>query len=169
MPNTAVRAAGEAMPASKRIQFNLHPDELPEICALICEGDCMLPDIASGAKLVFSRTQLYKSGDLVALWKRPDLLKPTEHQVIVKRLVLPPSDFAKLGVERHPDSNVDPLVVVEMSNPRKQFAYSVSHLQAIHRCLGPVPKGVETYPVDDAEARAIGRRRTERCWNPSPR
>ncbi|HEV7323511.1 MAG TPA: S24/S26 family peptidase [Bosea sp. (in: a-proteobacteria)] len=159
MPNTAVRAAGEAMPADKRITFNIHPDEMPDIYAMIVEGDCMLPHIKTGTKLMFSRTEAYQPGDMVILFRRPDMVKPGEHQAIVKRLVLPPAPWAKFGVDRHPKSEVDPVVIVEMFNPRRQLAYSVSGLQGIHKCLGPVPDDVRTYMVSDDEVAPPKRKR----------
>jgi hypothetical protein len=148
MPNLAVRAAGEAMPAGKRT-FSIHPDDLPELYAMIVEGDCMLPYIKSGEKLMFSRTEPYQRGDMVILFRRPELVKPGDHQALVKRLIVPPAPWAKFGVDRRADSNIDPMIVVEMFNPRRQMGIRVSDLQGIHKCLGPVPDDVQTYMDED--------------------
>lgn len=157
MPNLPVRAAGEAVPAATRITLDIHPDELPEVYAMIVEGDCMLPYIRSDTKMVFSRTEAWQPGDMVLIYMRLDRVPAGEHQVALKRLVTPPPEWARFGVDTPPDWNVVPVVVVEQFNPRTRYTVPMSNVLAIHKCLGPVPGDVATYIVTDAEAREIGK------------
>lgn len=67
--------------------------KLPELYAMICEGSCMEPEFANGDVLLFNKDEPFSSGDLVALYLRPELVRPGQCQAAVKRLVLaPPAD-----------------------------------------------------------------------------
>lgn len=149
MPNTAVRAAGEAMPAAKKLTAILHPTELPERYAMICDGDCMLPEIEDGTKLIFNRDDPAAPGDMVALFFRPEDVQPGTHQVRVKRLVVPPAPWTVWGKPARGD--VQPIVIVEMLNPRRQFFIPCEKLLGMHKCEGPVPAGTTTRPASKRE------------------
>ncbi|MFC0217827.1 hypothetical protein ACFFJ7_05410 [Pseudochelatococcus lubricantis] len=167
MPNTPVRAASGAVQNSKRIQFTIHPDDFPEVYAMVLDGHCMEPWLHHDQKLVMSKTEAYKPGDIVALFIRPELLQPGQHQILLKRLKYAIAPWARFGADLHPKAELDPLVIVEQINPRRELVFRASQIQAIHKCLGPVPDDVETYVVTDDEAREIARRERARRGRPA--
>ena len=122
-----------------RKQSIAHPDAMPDRYIVHCEGNCMLPDISDGAPVLIDRHEAPKPGDLVVLFFKPEHVPAGEHQAILKRLVLNVPPYVKFPWKEHPQSEVHALVVVEMTNPRKQFAYKCEHLLGIHKCLGVVP------------------------------
>jgi hypothetical protein len=50
-----------------------------------------------------------------------------------------PPHYVSFPWREHPKSEVHALIIVEMLNPPKQFAYKCEHLLGVHKCLGPVP------------------------------
>jgi hypothetical protein len=143
------------MPEAHKITTTLHPEELPEHYAMDCEGTCLEPMVMDGTKLLFSRDERYMPGDLVALYFRPEIVKPGEHQVLVKKLVLGvPHRFWK-DPSCNAGSNIKPVVIVEMLNPRKMIYINPDALLGIHKCLGPVPADMTTYKVTEDEVRAM--------------
>lgn len=104
---------------------------------MIVAGTCMAPEIPDGTLLVFDRTAPVRAGDLVALHFRPEILKPGRSPVAVKRMmVLPPPGF-RLPWHDRAGANVQPVAIVEQTNPRQTITIFLSDLVAIHRCLGP--------------------------------
>jgi len=112
---------------------------LPDIYAMQCVGDCMVPELVDGSTLLFDKLSPVREGDLVVIWKRPDLVRPGALPGIVKRLVL---DVFKetYPYTPHPDDNVIPAIVVGMNNPPRRFHIRCDHIAAMHRCLGPVSR-----------------------------
>jgi hypothetical protein len=154
MPNKTVRANGGAMPKSNCLTTRLLPDELPETYCMECDGTCLEPMIMDGTMLMFSRDEQYMPGDLVCLFLRPEVVKPGEHQLLVKKLVLaPPHRFWK-DPSCSAGSNIKPVVIVEMLNPRRMLYINPDALLGIHKCIGPVPDGMGTYKVTDEDVRS---------------
>lgn len=152
MLNLAVRAAGEAMPAAKKITTTLHPDEFPPEYAMICDGTCLEPVYPDGVKLMFSRDERYRTGDFVLLHKRPEFVAPGDHQMIVKRLVIaPPREYWQPGWINN--TGLKPTVIVEMLNPFKLLYIDPARLLGIHKCIGPVPADRTTRILSDADVR----------------
>ncbi len=117
----AVHSNSNALPSGKAQvpaypEF-LNPSDMPERYALICDSDCMLPEIASGTKLVFNSAQPCKPGDMVALFFRPEDVEPGTHQVRVKRLVVGLAPWTVWGKPSRGD--VQPIIIVEMLNPHR--------------------------------------------------
>ena len=50
-----------------------------------------------------------------------------------------PPPYVSFPWREHPQSDVHALIIVEMLNPHKQFAYKCEHLLGIHKCVGRVP------------------------------
>lgn len=103
----------------------IHPDEMPQLYALVGKGHCMEPRLHDGADLVFTKQGIPTAGDIVGIvftksaaqrWKQPGL---------VKRLVmaLPPAGFAGI-------------VVVEQLQPPRRYFIPTDDVLAVHRCLG---------------------------------
>lgn len=150
--NDVTRATGEALPT--RLTTTLHPDEFPQRYSMICDGKCLEPEVSDGTKLLFSRDERYRPGDLVCLIIRPELVKPGEHQLLVKKLVLGPPHAFWRDPSCNASSNIKPTVIVEMLNPRKMLYIRPDALLGIHKCLGPVPASMKTYVASDEEIRA---------------
>ncbi|TBH09910.1 hypothetical protein [Rhizobium leguminosarum] len=145
MANT-VPATGEALPNR---YLNHHLDALPEVYAMMCEGKCLEPEVMDGSKLMFSRVEVYKPGDLVAIFKKREFTVPGDHQVVVKRLVLAPPQRFWSDQESYAGGNIVPIVIAEMLNPRKLLRFDVDGLLGIHKCLGPVPQGRKTFKAHE--------------------
>jgi hypothetical protein len=114
------------------------PDEMPDVYASICSGQCLEPIFADGAYLVFDKHQEPENGDFVGFWLRPDCLAPGEHPLRVKRLVsgLPESSGFSLPYERRPGDEVEPLIILEQLNPPRRFYVAASKILAMHRLIG---------------------------------
>src|SRR4051794_3075305 len=77
----------ELLPGSRRA-LRIDPNQLPREYAMMCEGDCLEPQIADGSKLLFSTKAAYKESDFVAIWLLPEFVAPGALQAKVKRLAL---------------------------------------------------------------------------------
>lgn len=134
----------------------LLPHQLPDTYSMTCEGKCLEPVYLDGCRLHFSRTDVCKPGDYVALFLRPECVQPGEHQILVKRLVL-----SSVGADywNEPDkwvnhSGLAPVVIVEMHNPIRKLYINPSDLLGMHKCLGELPAHMRPYRVSEDEVRA---------------
>ena len=147
MPNATVRANARSMPKAQRPvptekDFIDDLSYLPDRYAMPVVGDCLEPEIHSGAVLIFDKTEPFKVGDLVILFRRRDVVPTGTFQGMVKRLVVAPPPWVKAFPYRdHPESDVQALVVVEQLNPRRFLPVSCADLIGIHKCLGVAPPG----------------------------
>lgn len=117
----------------------LRPFDMPEQYCLRAEGRCMEPIFFSDDPLLIDRTRPLKIEGFIAVWLRRELVRPGEHQIIVKRL----SGFRKVnGVES---------VVLEMLNPKVRLALPLSGVEAMHVCLGVVPRHIKRVKQTDEE------------------
>lgn len=146
-----------AEPLPPKRHLTIDPSLLPDEYVMICEGKCLEPEIADNTKLLFSASQPYAPGDFICIYFKPEFVKPGHHQALVKRLVLNLFPGLKFPYKKHPDSNVMPVIITEMFNPPMRFAYPADAILAIHKCLGPVPAGMTTYKVSDAEIVAMSK------------
>lgn len=153
-PTPQILPPVEAPPLKRKFDL-LDPSELPDIYAMVCEGVCLEPEIKNGACLMFDKNAPFKVGDFVILYRRPELVRPGEHQAIVKRLVMAPPPWIKFPYREHPDSNVRALLIAEQFNPRGCFRIPCEDLLAVHKCLGPVPKGVKRIKATKDEMRSM--------------
>jgi hypothetical protein len=141
MSKAYASAAARGLPASTPAITQKDLAAYPERYAMIASGASLWPKIKEGAVLAFSKSEAYAPGDFVAIYRRPELMAPGLWPVIIKRLVLAPPPYVRFPWEEHPDSTVHAYVVVEMFNPRQQLLIPCNEILAIHKCLGPVPKG----------------------------
>ncbi len=100
----------------------------PDAYALVLKGTCLEPKLRDGEMAICSPAALIEPGRFVALWPA-DGSPP-----ILKRLVMEP--LVPVGTKLHPDSDVVPIVVVEMLNPPKQLVIRIDKLKAMHRVVG---------------------------------
>jgi hypothetical protein len=132
----------------------INPDALPNEYGLVLDGDCMAHLLPDGATIACSRSASYEPGDLVVLWFRPEFVKPGHLQSAVKRLAMAPPFWVKFPYRDHPESEIAPIVTVEMLNPPGRMIARCAHLLAIHKVLGTVPAG-KGRRVSAVELRAV--------------
>lgn len=112
------------------------PDEMPDVYASICNGDCLEPTFKDGACLVFDKTQEPENGDFVGIWLHPDAVAPGESTRRIKRLVMGGPPGEKFPMSFAPGSEVQPLIVLEQLNPLKRYHVPGSHILAMHKLVG---------------------------------
>lgn len=106
---------------------------VPEEYAMIGSGKCMEPLVPDGTLLVFDKREKPQRGDLVILWFKPQHIPAGQCQRMFKRLVMGPGPFSlPIG----DNSQVEPVVIVEMLNPPRQLRVRGSHLLAMHKAVG---------------------------------
>lgn len=152
MSGRASRISAAATPP--RI-LGVDPSLLPDQYALVCEGDCMEPEIADGSCLLFSKSERYAAGDLVILYLRPELVAPGDYQAIVKRIIYPPPSGLAFPHEQQHAAEISFIVVVAQINPPRRFAIPCADLLAIHKCLGPVPPDLKRIKTSVKELVAL--------------
>jgi Peptidase S24-like len=111
---------------------------LPKEFALRVNGDCMVPEIGHGAIVHVNRSGPIKVGDIVVIWRRPELVKPGESQCMMKRLTLAVPPFVTFPHKDHPDSNALPVLCVHQENPPRGYYIKCSDVIALHRVIGPI-------------------------------
>src|SRR5436305_236568 len=85
--NTTVARRVQRAPAPSLPTF-VDPATLPDQYGMRMVGDRMSPEIEDKALVWFDKREPVKAGDLVAIYRRPDLVPAGQHQAQVKRLVL---------------------------------------------------------------------------------
>jgi|GEM_PF-3646110 len=116
-----------------------HPNDLPDLYALICDGDCMEPLYQSGQPLLFSRVETCKPGDVVAIYRAPRSVAPGENPVLLKRLISsPPACFFNKprDIYGRPKGALQGKVIARMLNPDKSLIIGTEDVLGIHKCLG---------------------------------
>ena len=130
----------------------LDPATLPDEYAMRVVGDCLSPAIKEGDAVVVDKRLPYNAGDLVVIYMRPELVRPGEMGIYVKRLVMNVAPYVKFPWREHPDSTALAVVIVEQDNPRRQYTITADRILAMHRCLGVA--GAEVRLVKPAKVAA---------------
>ena len=116
---------------------------LPDVYAMGCDGQCLLPFVPDGASVAFSKLETPGAGDFACIWLRPEIVKPGHHQGILKRLVLGIPDWVKFPWTDNPQSDVVPIIIAEQFNPAGQYRIRCSDVLAVHKALGYVGAGAK--------------------------
>jgi hypothetical protein len=82
---------------------------------------------------------IIRPGDFVAIWKRRDLVRPGEHQIIVKR-------FLRFDIVNRADC-----AIVEMINPQVRLVIPRWGIEGMHKCVGIVLKDVKRFRMSDED------------------
>lgn len=108
----------------------IHPDDMPDLYAIVGTGTCMEPVIADGATLVFDKTQEPRPGDIVGLTFTKERAARCGLPGLVKRLrfALPPQGMS--------GPTVTGLIVVEQTNPPRTYTFRAADVLAVHKCVG---------------------------------
>jgi hypothetical protein len=123
----------------------LHPSDMPERYCMRADGNCMEPVFFEGDPLMMDTTVLPARGDFVAIWRRRDLVKPGEYQILIKRLL------------RYDVVNGAESAIVEMLNPQVSLVFPLNGIEAIHLCRGVVPKSLRRVKFTDEEFMSMAR------------
>lgn len=150
MSNTAnrlVQVAPRTLPRVRNIQpprptptFDL--SAFPDQYALICDGRCLEPTYCHGDELIFSKSERYLPGDVVAIFRRPEYLQPGENQFYVKELLMAPLGYwDEVGPRNTARSTtLKPLVMVRMWNPMRVITFRAEELYGMHKLVGVAPR-----------------------------
>jgi hypothetical protein len=123
--------------SAHRFALQLHPDYVPRLYALICDGDCMQPVYKHNQTLIFSKAEPWRVGDVVAVYRRPEAVPPGENPVLLKILSsAPPPSFFQSEV-RHGAAYRNK-VILRMLNPPRSIVLNAEDVLGIHKCLGPL-------------------------------
>lgn len=100
---------------------------------------------------------------LTGFLSQPRFFHADEHTMVFA----PPHSFWQGDADACAGWEIEPLVVVEMLNPRRSLQLNPNKLLGIHKCLGPVPAGMETYKVSDDEFRKARAKRNAAKVHPA--
>ena len=134
------------------------PATLPGRYIVRIEGACLEPELPDGTAVLIEKNGKIASGDFAVLFFKTEHVPAGKRRAILKRVVMAPPSYVKFPFGEHPQSDVHALVIVEMTNPHRQFAYKCEHLLGIHKCVGPVPSNARKSlaPVQSAHCGADG-------------
>jgi hypothetical protein len=122
--------------ADQSVIHEPRPDEMPDIYASVLKGDCLEPMFEDGACLVFDKNREPDNGDFVGIWLHPDAVAAGESTRRIKRLVTGPPPGMSFPVSFAPDSELQPIIILEQLNPRGRFAVPGSQILAMHKVIG---------------------------------
>jgi len=116
-------------PTPSKIRSALDPSLMPVQYFMTGEGDCLTPVVKNGDRVLISKAEPVRPGDLVAIYLNRKFVPRGEHQVLLKRLVVD----GRAGDCKLP--NRRPAAIVEMLNPPRQFAIPAEAILTIHRVV----------------------------------
>lgn len=112
----------------------------------------MEPELEDGQTLMFMRHAPVEVGDFVGIYFRPEFVKPGHSNIFVKRMVTAIPPYVTFPWKESPRSEVHAIIIVEQTNPWKQFSYKCENVLDVHWCAGPVPEGVKTVKTGAGDA-----------------
>ena len=125
----------------------------PDEYAMRVTGTCMEPLLLEKTKVVFSKTAQWKVGDIVAVWIRPEVLRPGDLQASVKKLTMAPPFYVRsFPFKDHPESDVAAVICVESLNPRRRLIAQCADILAIHKLVATVNVGEEIMSAASGKA-----------------
>jgi hypothetical protein len=155
VPASATALPSKHPPKLPRLFSHAEIMALPQEFALRVNGDCMAPEINHGAIVHVNKSGPIKVGDIVVIWRRPDLVKPGESQCMMKRLTLSVPSFVTFPHKDHPQSNALPILCVHQENPPRGYSIKCSDVIALHLVIGPIaPEQVQEPTAEPARKRA---------------
>jgi len=113
--------------------------ELPEVYAMGTDGDCMMPEILNGQKILVLKGEEIRRGDTVCIWLR-NPTHPKGYSALVKKMAMLPPPHVQFPYEEHPESEVQALFFVEQINPPRTYRIPCEQVLALHKVIG-VQKG----------------------------
>jgi len=110
--------------------LGVDPALLPDQFNCACEGDCLEPVVANGARLHFDKRLPVQFDQLVMIVRKPGMYPKGEHQAVVKRLIADLRGTPWLG---WPEGGV----IAEMLNPHQVLFYPTHTISMLIACTGP--------------------------------
>ena len=106
------------------------------------DGDCLEPMIPNGAAVMLRKSESYGVGDVVAIWLKPEAVRPGAHPVVLKRVTMKAPQWVKrFPYADHPESELVAIMTVEQLSPPASYTIICSNILAIHKAVGHVPAG----------------------------
>jgi len=110
------------------------PPDLPDVYAMRTDGDCMVPEILDGQKIIVSKSEEIRRGDTVCLWlKNPS--QPKGYSALVKKVAMLPPPHVTFPYTEHPESEIVALVFVEQINPPRAYQFRCDQVLAMHKVI----------------------------------
>lgn len=117
-----------------------HPDTMPDLYALICEGNAMEPHFKEGDVLKFSKTARWGAGSCVAIYLRSDCVPPGANHILFCQLVSGPSpSFWRPDLFEDKGRNLKRTVIAHTTNPRESLYFKADTVLGIHKFVGVMP------------------------------
>ncbi|WP_158808441.1 hypothetical protein [Beijerinckia sp. L45] len=135
-------AKSRATQANAWTGFVSEPSTFPPVYGLPISGSHMAPEYTNGCVARIDRDAVYRAGDVVAVWYRPEVLKPGSAQAMFMRVVIMPS-FGRVDFpyNDHPDSEVQSVVMLGSDDkPDTMLPVRCSWILAIHKAVGAVSR-----------------------------
>jgi hypothetical protein len=129
-------ASSQARTSPQRVPG--YSDKLPDVYCVKLDGDCLSPLIPDGAAVFLKKSEKVASGDIVAIWFRPESIAPGGHPAGLKRLTLNIPFFVTFPHKDHPNSDVIPILAFEQLNPPQSYTMRCSDVVAVHKAIGYV-------------------------------
>lgn len=108
---------------------------LPDEFNCTCEGDCLEPLVANGARLHFDKRMPVHFDRLVMIVRKPGTYPKGEHQAVVKRLI---ADLRGIPWQGWEEGGI----IAEMLNPHRTLFYPAHTVQALIACTGPASETI---------------------------
>lgn len=129
----------------------IHPDDMPDLYALIGTGTCMEPVVVDRALMAFDKTKAPRPGDIVSLIFTRQYAAKVGVPGMVKRLALglPPSGVRQAGLAW--------AIIAEQINPPRQYSFRSTDVLAVHKCVGfaeNAGEGLARFRVDQEPPRS---------------
>jgi hypothetical protein len=99
-------------------------------------------------RCLYSSVEPVASGDIVLLFYRPELFGEysSEKRYLIKHLTAPIPEGVTFPWREKPGPGAWPVLRYEELLTPDRFVVRCADILAIHKCLGPVPDGIETIP-----------------------
>jgi hypothetical protein len=138
----------------------IDPATLPDEYCMALDGDCLEPVIPNGAAVMLRKSESYGVGDVVAIWLKPEAVRPGAHPVLLKRITMKAPPWVKgFPYADHPESEVAAIMMVEQLNPPASYTVTCRSILAIHKAVGYSPVDVKLGEVVAPESMLpIGRK-----------
>ena len=134
------------VPAARQEPANraIDPATLPDEYCMHLDGDCLEPLVPNGAAIMLRKSESYGVGDFVAVWLKPEAVRPGAYPVVLKRVRMKaPSCVKQFPYTDHPGSETVAIMMVEQLNPPASYTVTCRSILAIHKAVGYSPVNVK--------------------------
>ena len=117
------------------------PSSLTDFYLVVAEGHGMEPLVSHGAMLlVDARRAFVRKGDLVLVFRRPEVVPRGDYPVLLKRLLQDTAPWVTFPYVFHPEGEIHDYLWVETLNPQRASVYLCENLLTVHKVLWIGPR-----------------------------